>query len=156
VRFAATCNVADETLLITKQNLANLLRSSLHDFSAARDLEEDVIKGFTALRGPDHDRTLQARGNFALTLDMEGRYQDAKREYEAVLHVQRRRLGPRHPHVLHTQYNLALLVHNRLGDARGGRKLLQEVVTVGEKVLGAGHPHTKKAARALALWGRGW
>lgn len=51
---------------------------------------------------------------------MEGRFHDAKREYEAVLHGQRHRYGPRHPHVLHTQYNLALLVHNRLGDARGG------------------------------------
>lgn len=65
-------------------------------------------------------RTLNARGNFALTLDMEGRSHDARREYEAVLHAQRHRYGPRHPHVLHTQYNLALLLHNRLGDARGG------------------------------------
>jgi hypothetical protein len=146
----------DETLLVTKQNLANLLRSSLRDYSAARDLEEAVVVGFTKLRGPEHERTLMARGNFALTLDMEGKVHDARREYEAVLSIQRRQLGPRHPLTLHTQYNLALLVRNRLGDARGGRKLLAEVVTGGTAVLGAGHPQTKKAARALAQWGRGW
>jgi tetratricopeptide (TPR) repeat protein len=146
----------DETLLITQQNFANLLRSSLHDFAAAREIEENVIAGFAALHGPDHERTLTARGNFGLTLEMEGRFHDAKREYEAVLHAQRHRYGSRHPLVLHTQYNLALLLHNRLGDARGGRKLLQEMLKVGETVLGAGHPQTKRATKTLALWGRGW
>ena len=146
----------DETSLITRQNFANLLRGCLHDFAAARELEEQVVAGFTKLHGPEHDRTLTARGNYALTLDMEGRYNDAKREYEAVLRAQRHRYGSRHPHVLHTQYNLALLLHNRLGDARGGRQLLQEVLRAGETVLGAGHPQTKRAARTLALWARGW
>ena len=155
-RQTLTLDKHDETLLVTKQNFANLLRSSLRDYSAARDLEEAVVAGFTKLRGPDHERTLLARGNFALTLDMEGKIHDARREYEAVLKIQRERLGPRHPHTLHTQYNLALLIRNRLGDVRGGRKLLAEVVTGGTAVLGAGHPQTKKASRALAQWGRGW
>ena len=155
-RQKALLDQNDETLLITQQNFANLLRSNLHDFAAARELEEKVIAGFTALHGPDHERTLTARGNFGLTLDMEGRFHDAKREYEAVLHAQRHRHGSRHPLVLHTQYNLALLLHNRLGDAKGGRKLLKEVLEVGEVVLGASHPQTKRAAKTLALWGRGW
>eukprot|EP01045_Picozoa_sp_COSAG04_P032687 COSAG04_NODE_6492_length_1315_cov_1.533717_2_plen_76_part_00 len=67
-----------------------------------------------------------------------------------MLAAQKEALGPRHPHTLNTQYNLALLLGDTLGEVGEACALMREVAAARTAVLGAEHEETRKSARALA------
>ena len=69
-----------------------------------------------------------------------------------MLAAQKEALGPRHPDTLLTQYNLALLLGNTLGEVGEACALMREVAAARTAVLGAEHEETRKSARALAAW----
>ena len=71
-----------------------------------------------------------ARGNIAVLYKKLGRHGEAREAYVAVLAGKKRMLGGRHPSAMQTQFNLALLLHDELGEREQGLALMREVVAV--------------------------
>lgn len=143
------------SVLATQANFASAL-IQMGKYEEALKLEDVVVEAQTKLLGPAHEQTLQARGNRAGTYHKLGRYGEVRAEYEAVLKgfLALPHLGPRHPTTMVLMHNLAVLLHEKLGEKEAAVRMLQEVVKVRTTVLGGNNPDTQMSARILASWKR--
>ncbi|WP_344266910.1 tetratricopeptide repeat protein [Actinomadura napierensis] len=103
------------------------------------------------VHGPEHPRTLLARGNLAYATGAAGDAAGARDMYAALLPVRARVLGAEHPSVLVTRGNLARWT-GEAGDAVTARDICAELLPVMERVLGAEHPRTLTVRSNLASW----
>eukprot|EP01043_Picozoa_sp_COSAG02_P014858 COSAG02_NODE_620_length_19443_cov_91.259564_2_plen_1130_part_00 len=122
------------------------------DSKASLSTWDMVVAGRSALLGSEAQPTLIARFNRAMTLKKLGQIIKAKAEYVAVLAVQTRLLGKRHPEVLVVQHALAVLLYEKLEESEEGLRLMREVVQVRGTVLGDAHPDARRSAMVLARW----
>ncbi len=78
-----------------------------------------------------------------------GQLDAAFQRYEEALRIKRVALGPDHPSVALTLLNVGLLRKDQ-GAADDARRLVSEALQIFTARLGAEHPNTQRAGRALA------
>jgi hypothetical protein len=109
------------------------------------------------MAGPGLDRagTLAARAGAALCAGTLGRTREALDELRAVLAEQRALLGPCHPAVLDTRYEIAVLLV-RTGERHVAEELLRRLADEEETVVpgtDAGHGRSRKLLERLRRMG---
>ena len=77
-----------------------------------------------------HPETLDAMGSLGFTLMKAKKYTEADKELRNVIDTQRKVLGPDHPEIAKTDYNLAC-VRAAVGDREEALKLLHQAVDHG-------------------------
>ena len=122
--------------------------AELGDPQAAVSLS-DAVDLFTKTLGPDHPRTLTARGNLAAAYQAAGRLDEAIDLYERTLADSERVLGPDHPHTLASRGNLAA-AYKSAGRLEQAIDLHERTLADCERVLGPDHPHTRLFRKNLA------
>lgn len=138
----------DIYVLWAANNAAEALRT-LHRFTEARALDEDVLARRRRLLGNDHPRTLSSLGNLAYDLSGLGDYQAARAFDQEALDLRRQVLGDDNPATIASALNLARNL-TLLGELHQARELGEATLTRAQRVLGVDHPHTIGIALNLA------
>jgi TPR repeat protein len=118
----------------------------------ARDaipLQEKVLDYHRATVGPEHQDTLAAMNNLALSYDAAGRWDEALKLRKDVLPLSIKVFGQRHPRTLYAMNNLANS-YAEIGPRDEALKLREEVLQLRREVLGPKHPDTLMAMGNLA------
>jgi len=110
------------------------------DFRELITLEEKVL-------GPEHTDTLTSRSGLAKTLLAEGK--DAEADIREVIRLQERVLGPENPDTLDSCYYFASGLTHR-GKTEEAKEFARRAAEGARKVLGPGHPSTRKYEKLLA------
>jgi len=76
-------------------------------YEEAEEIFLETVELRTRINGEEHQETLLAIVNVAMTLHKQGRYEEAEQMYLESLDVQRKSLGADHPDVAATMYYLA-------------------------------------------------
>jgi hypothetical protein len=108
-----------------------------------------------AAPGLDRAGTLAARAGAALCAGTLGRTREALDELKSVLAEQRSLLGPGHPAVLDTRYEIAVLLV-RTGERHAAAELLRRLADEEETVLpesDAGHGRSRELLERLRRMG---
>jgi hypothetical protein len=108
------------------------------DLDAALSLYESIVEEEARLNGPEHERTLSARGNAAYVKYLKGELEEAQRIQEELISVESLVLGPDHPATLITTNNLAETLFER-GDVEEALRLHMHVLDSRRRVLGEDH-----------------
>ncbi|MFL9683489.1 serine/threonine-protein kinase [Streptomyces sp. KL110A] len=112
----------------------------------ARALEE--YRELMAAPGLDREGVLAARAGAALCAGALGRTRDALDELKSVLAEQRSLLGPGHPAVLDTRYEIAVLLV-RTGERHAAEELLRRLADEEETVLPASDAKRGRSRKLL-------
>jgi hypothetical protein len=115
--------------------------------SAASHLAADTAR----LLGPEHPRTLLARGNAARWRGQAGDAAGAVTAFELLLGESARVFGAHHPNTWTCRSNLAY-ARGMAGDRAGAVAAFAGLLADCESVLGPGHPGTASARANLAHW----
>ena len=108
-------------------------------------MEHDVYFAYLKLNGEEHDDTLKAAGNYAVTLRRSSRYKEVKALMCKTMPLARRVLGDLHQTTLmmRSSYAEALSEDNSmLDDLREAVATLEDTVRIARRVLGSPHPLT--------------
>jgi hypothetical protein len=119
--------------------------------TAARDHFRHLTATTTRHLGPDHPRTLSARGNLAHWRGVAGDVAGAAAASAELLEDQVRALGPEHSNTLAARHNLAVW-RGEAGDVAGAAAALAEVLADEVRMLGPDHPSTLITRNQLARW----
>ncbi|MFB4303288.1 tetratricopeptide repeat protein [Actinomadura sp. NTSP31] len=125
--------------------------SASGNYRAGLELQRLSAAASERVYGPEHPRTLIARGNLAYATGAAGDAAGARDMYAALLPVRARVLGAEHPSVLVTRGNLARWT-GEAGDEVTARDMCEELLPVMARVLGAEHPRTLTVRSNLASW----
>jgi MinD-like ATPase involved in chromosome partitioning or flagellar assembly len=97
----------DVYTLLLRTQLGNVLRSQ-GQLDEAYELDLQVLRTFTATRGPEHSATLAAAGNVGADLRALGRYQEARELDRTTYQVALREFGEDHQRTLMYTNNLGM------------------------------------------------
>ena len=123
--------------------------AELGDPQAALSLS-NAVNLLTKTLGPNHPRTLAARGNLAGAYWSAGRLEQAIDLHERNLADRERVLGPDHPGTLAARNNLAG-VYESAGRLDQAIPLFKRTLAAHERVLGPDHPDTLTSRNNLAF-----
>ena len=119
-------------------------------------MERDVYSGRLKLSGEDHEETLLAANNYAVSLLKVKRFEEARSLLRKTMPVTRRVLGDTHETTLHLREAYARVLYEdpgaTLDDLREAVTTLEDVERIARRVLGAAHPITTIAERDLRTW----
>ena len=142
---------SEESILATQSNLAGSY-SQLGRPEALRMLR-DVYCGRLKIDGEEHDFTLMAANNYANSLLLLGRFEEAKSLLRKAVPVARRVLGEGDSITLRMRkrYAGSLVMTNgaTLGDLRESVTTLEDTERIARRVLGGAHPLTKGIEHSL-------
>jgi hypothetical protein len=131
-------------ILIVQNNLANTYEQ-LGNMDGALDTRHEIYSQFLRLRGEENLTTLQAADNYADTLVVLKRFEEAKSLMLKVVPIARRVLGDRHTSTLRLRwiYARALYKHGKAEphDLREVLKTVEETAPTARRVLGGAHPY---------------
>jgi DnaJ-domain-containing protein 1 len=119
------------------------------DYSAARELQEQVLAALRRVLGEEHPDTLLVMNDLGQTLYAQDDLSGARKLEEHVLAALRRALGEEHPDTLKAMGNLAQMLKAQ-GDLASAGKLQEQVLAALRRVLGEKHPDTLVATDNLA------
>ncbi|TJZ56911.1 tetratricopeptide repeat protein [Streptomyces piniterrae] len=144
--------------LTSRQNLVSLRGE--HDPAAALVDLADLVPVLQRVLGPDHPDTLTSRQNLAVLRGEAGDPVAAVRELAEVLSARRKALGsdgpddPDHPDDPDTLTNRFMLARwrGKAGDPAAAVRVLAEVLSDRQRVLGPDHRGTLTNRQELALW----
>jgi tetratricopeptide (TPR) repeat protein len=150
--------VAQSNLSITYERLGRL--------KEALRVRQDVYSGRLRLGGEEHEETIRAANNYALSLNDLKRHGEAKSLLRKTVPVARRVLGQNHELVLRMRLCCAYVLYDdtdaTLDDLREAVNELEETTRTARQVLGDAHPLTvqiedtlEKSLASLAREG-GW
>ncbi|HEV8562921.1 MAG TPA: FxSxx-COOH system tetratricopeptide repeat protein [Actinophytocola sp.] len=117
-------------------------------FDEAYDIDKEIVRWRTAIRGAQDPRTLFARSNLARDLFGLGRYADARNEVRAVLPAYRTVVGENHHGVL-LAVRTEVMALRKLGDAWDAAQLAEQNREDLNTWFGARHEHTLAAGISL-------
>jgi non-specific serine/threonine protein kinase/serine/threonine-protein kinase len=128
------------------------VHTALGEFAAARDLQRAVIDRLAARGAADADGTgaeadaraaalATARNNLGITLARLGDFPGARIEFESLLELRRRQLGPGHPDTVSTLSNLGAVL-GTLGDHEAALAASSEAYRLRRQASGDEHPST--------------
>jgi len=113
----------------------------------------DVYSARVKLDGEEHEKTLRAANNYANSLSILKRFEEAKSLLRRTMPVARRVLGEDNIQTLELRWNYALALHRddgaTLDDLREAVATLGELEQIARRVLGGAHPHTAGIEREL-------
>ena len=114
--------------------------------------KRDVYSGWLKLNGEEHESTLQAADNYALSLlDLE-RFKEAKKVLRKVIPVATRVLGIEHDLTLCIREDLcraSLDGDSSVKEKRKALRTLEDTVGIMRRVLGPQHPTTQRVQESL-------
>jgi Tetratricopeptide repeat len=111
--------------LTSKGNFANTL-AALGHFTAAREIQEQVVEIQERVLGSEHSSTLCSKTNLAHSLLALGDVGDAMKILEQVVEIQERLVGGKHPDTTFSTWTL-LLVVRRLNDSDAEARLIAKL-----------------------------
>jgi hypothetical protein len=120
-------------------------------YSAARDLQQDIVKARERKFGGDDPGTLTARANLAYWTGQAGNPRAARGMYAELVGDYEAILGPEHPETMTARGNLAEWT-GHAGDPAAARDLSAELRLDHEATQGANHPDTLAARGEHASW----
>jgi tetratricopeptide (TPR) repeat protein len=120
-------------------------------WTAAEELEVQVMETSKRVLGPEHPDTLTSMANLASTYQSQGRWTAAEELEVQVMETRKRVLGPEHPDTLTSMSNLAFTWKDQGRNAEA-ISLMQECVRHRQYVLGLNHHHFVSSSKALAAW----
>ena len=138
-------------MFAAQSNLANTY-NALGRLEEALPLQRDVYSGKLKLYGEEHESTLRAANNYAMTLLRQKRFNEAKRMLHKVAPVARRILGTEHELTLSIREDLCRATLDGGSSAEEKRealRMLEDVAGIMRRVLGAAHPDTLYTQRQL-------
>ena len=132
-----------EHVLITQMNLSNTY-ADLRRFEEALRLRQDVYSGWLKLHGEEHEDTLGAANNYALSLLKLQRYTEIKSLLRRTLPVIRRVLGENDTTTLASESIYAEALYRdpgaTLDDLREAVSTFEETGRIARRVFGGAHP----------------
>ena len=138
-------------ILAVQGNLANLY-DAVGRCEQALQLRRDVYSGYLRLYGEEHEATLHAANNYAGSLRILKRFEEAKSLLRTTLLVVRRVLGESEL-MLWMRWTYARALYENpsctLDEAREAVTTLEDVERTSRRVLGGAHPFTKTIERHL-------
>ena len=151
---------SEESLLVVQGNLASSYEA-LGRSEQALQLKRGVYSGNLKLKGEEHRDTLQAANNYATSLVILKRFEEAKSVLRRTLPVARRVLGESHGLTLRMRVIYTDTLYRdpvtTLADVREAVETLAEMERTARRVLGSAHPmlelieyNLRKARAALA------
>ena len=108
-----------------------------------------VFRSREQMLGSEHQETIQAQMNLAISLQYTGQENDAANIYETVLANQKKVLGPNHPDTLRTMHNLASSLRG-LGRLEEAVSLYKETLNIRNQLPEAKRRHTLRTMYGLA------
>ena len=142
----------EESIFIMQSNLANSY-TSLGRHEQALQLKRDAYFGILKLNGEEHNTTLTAASNYAVSLWVLRRFEEAKSLTRKMIPVARRVLGHNSTLTLmmRTTYARALFgdAAATLDDVRESVTTLGDVERIARRVFGREHPLTKEVEREM-------
>jgi len=121
------------------------------NYTAARELSQQVLEAREPALGPEHPLTLSARASLAYWTGQAGDAAGARDQYAALLPLIERILGAEHPNTLTGRTDLAFWT-GRAGNVTGARDQYAESLPLIERILGPEHPHALTDRAHLASW----
>jgi tetratricopeptide (TPR) repeat protein len=106
-----------------------------------------VAKLREKLLGPEHPQTLASRSSLAKTLLAEGK--DAEADMREVIRLREKVIGADHPDTLESCYDFASGLRHG-GKIEEAKEFARRAAEGARKVLGPGHPSTRKYEKLLA------
>ena len=134
-----------EDILVVQSNLA-ITYEELGRLEEALQLKRDVYSGRLKLSGEEHERTLIAANNYAVSLNGLQRFDEAKLLLRRTIPVARRVLGDDNILTLKMRQAYANALYKdldaTLDDLREAVTTLEEIEMIVRRVLGGAHPTT--------------
>lgn len=122
----------------------NLQGNILHDLDRSEEALQVLHRALAIKQvlgeGADEEAA-SIHNNLAITLDNEGEFDAAAREYREAIAIHRRQIGPPTPALATSIYNLGLVL-SRLGEYRGSLAAHREALALRREILGPDHWQT--------------
>ncbi len=116
-------------------------------------MRRDVYSGHLKLLGQEHEETLRAANNYAVSLEYLSRFEDTKSLLRKIIPVAGRVLGVNDRLTLKMRMNYARALcrdgNVHLDDIREGVETLEDTERIARRVFGVAHPLTKAIERSL-------
>ncbi len=142
----------ESNILVAQTNLA-ITYEALGRHEDALRMQIDIYSGRLRLYGKEHEMTLSAANNYAMTLKELKRFEEAKSVLRKTMPVARRVLGDCHDLMLKMKRVLAVTLYSddgaTLDDLREAVTTLEDVARIARRVLGSAHPNTAGIEIAL-------
>ena len=139
-------------LLVVQGNLA-ITHDKLGRCEEALEIKRDVYSGWSQLYGEEHERTLRQANNYASSLFLLQRFEEAKALLRRTTPVARRVVGDGHILTLKMRWIYAKALYKAdaatLDDLRGSVATLEDLERTARRVLGSAHPFTMAIEREL-------
>ena len=143
---------SEKSILITQGNLS-VTYNALRRFEECLRMRRDVYSGYLRLHGEEHEETLRAASNYALSLLQQQRYTEARSLLRKEIPVARRVIGEDHEITLSMRWHSARALYEddsaTLGDVREAVTTLEETRRIARRVFGSTHPHLHFIERYL-------
>jgi len=146
---------ADErNILVAQTNLASTyIELGRHEYGLR--MRREIYAGCLRSYGEEHRETLVAANNYAVSLKLNSRFDEAKSLLRKVMPVARRVLVESHELALRLKKIYARALHEdpgaTLDELREAVTTLEDTVRIARRVLGGAHPLTKGMERDLQL-----
>ena len=145
---------SEHNILVTQTNIANTNRC-LGRLDNASRMQRDVYWGRLKLNGEEHEETLRAAYNYALSLSNLKRFKEAKSLLRKSIPVARRVLGESQELTLQMRWNYAAVLCKdegaTLADLREAVATFEDAGRIARRVLGSAHPLNVDIERHLGL-----
>ena len=138
-------------ILIVQNNLAATYEK-IGRLDDALHTQRDVYSGRLKLNGEEHEMTLRAANNYAMSLIDIKRFEEAKRLLRKMTPVARRVLGAENKITLSMREDLSRAIldgDSSANEKRQALRTLEEVAGIMRRVMGPAHPDTLHAQRKL-------
>ena len=138
-------------ILIVQNNLAATYEK-IGRLDDALRTQRDVYSGRLKLNGEEHEMTLRAANNYAMSLIDIKRFEEAKRLLRKMTPVARRVLGAENKITLSMREDLSRAIldgDSSANEKRQALRTLEEVAGIMRRVMGPAHPDTLHAQRKL-------
>jgi tetratricopeptide (TPR) repeat protein len=152
LKYLIAHGATEENVLMVKGDLANTY-AELGYMEKALSLRQEVFFGYVRLHGTQHEETLRAAVNYAISLNGLKRFEEAKAWLCKMIPVARRSLGENDDLTLGLRWEYAVALYRdpcaTLDDLREAVTTLEELERTARRVFGGAHPHTTKIEAAL-------
>jgi len=135
---------SEHNILVAQSNLAGTYEALGRP--EALQMNRDVYSGWLRLHGEEHEKTLRAASNYAVSLKNLERFEGAKSVLRKTIPVARRVLGESHESTLTTRLVYAKALYKdpvaTLDDLREAVSTFEDAGRIARRVLGGAHPVT--------------